>query len=118
MKVLIVEDDLLLAEATADSLNAWGCEIAGMAPNIDVGLRLARQAQLHGALLDINLRGARCFPIAEVLRERGIPFIFLTGYDDRSIIPRKFQAERCLSKPVDAAELLSGMIARFRQTGE
>lgn len=116
LKVLVVEDDLLLAEATADMLEIHGCEVVGPAPDLDTGLELARDAALDGALLDINLGGEYCFPIATALTERDIPYMFVTGYDHTKLIPREFQSARRLSKPADPAALVEAIVECFRQS--
>jgi two-component SAPR family response regulator len=70
------------------------------------GLRLAEQEELDGAVLDINLNGDWCFPIARALRQREVPFIFLTGYDDPAIIPAELRPVRRLGKPVLGQQLI------------
>lgn len=105
IRVLLVEDSLLLAEVTCDTLESFGVVVVGPVPDVESGLKLAREAQLDGAMLDINLHGDFSFPIADVLLERNIPFVFLTGYDSRRVVPPRHQSAERLSKPVDAAGL-------------
>src|SRR3546814_15306412 len=72
LKVLVVEDNLLLAEVIRDLLEAYGCEVVGPVPDVTQGVAIAREAALDGAVLDINLGGEPCFPIATALAERAI----------------------------------------------
>jgi hypothetical protein len=80
-----------------------GCHIIGPVPRLAQGLALATTASLDGALLDINLAGERCFPIAEALAARDIPFAFLTGYGDFAIPPEYRGAPRLSSRSASRA---------------
>lgn len=113
LRVLVVEDNLLLAEVTRLLLEDSGCAVVGPAGRLARGLRLAQSEPLDGAILDINLHGEMSFPIAEVLRARDVPFIFVTGYEDRSIVPMAFRAARRLDKPVTDEQLLEAMVGAF-----
>ncbi|WP_428620312.1 hypothetical protein [Reyranella sp.] len=90
----MVEDNFLVAEVMCDLLRGEGCVVVGPASRLERGLCLARDAELDSALLDINLNGERCFAIAELLSRRHVPFIFLTGYDEGSIVPPRCAAPR------------------------
>jgi DNA-binding response OmpR family regulator len=79
-RVLIIEDEMLIALMLQDMLEDVGLIIAGVASSLTGGLDLARSADAQLAILDINLNGEEAYPIADVLRGRGIPFIFSTGY--------------------------------------
>src|SRR5262245_5644483 len=100
LRILVVEDNFLVAEVVRDMLEASGCVVVGPVGLVDDGVRLAGQETLDGAVLDVNLNGDRCYPIARALRDRGVPYLFLTGYeDDSNVIPSDLRA-RHLSKPV------------------
>ena len=104
--VLVVEDEYLIAADLAASLEALGVEVIGPAPSIGEALELVsdKGERLDGAILDINLRGSRVFPVADALAKRGVPFVFTTGYED-GLIPNSYaDVPRCL-KPVDKAQL-------------
>jgi CheY-like chemotaxis protein len=104
--ILVVEDTYLIADLACGLLKQDGCTVLGPASRLAAGLELARGAEtLDGALLDINLDGELCFPIARALAERSVPFIFLTGYE-RAAIPAEFSAVPLLTKPVDAGRLI------------
>jgi DNA-binding response OmpR family regulator len=79
LRVLVVEDALLIADLITEALRDHGCSVVGPVPRLGQGSALATVEQLDGALLDVNLAGERCFPIAQALAARGIPFAFLTG---------------------------------------
>ena len=80
MRVLIVEDEWLLAEELSDLLRARGCEIVGPAPSVEAALRLIRSEAFDVAVIDANLRGRLATPVAQALRERAIGFMLLTAY--------------------------------------
>ena len=113
LRVLVVEDNLLLAEVTRLLLEDSGCEVVGPAGRLKRGLRLAQEGPLDGAILDINLHGEMSFPIAEVLHARGVPFIFVTGYEDRGIVPMAFRSAPRLDKPVTDEQLTEAIAKAF-----
>src|SRR3954451_21324378 len=82
-RVLVVEDEYLIAADLAASLEARGIEVAGPAGSVEEALTLLQcdRGHLDGAILDINLRDERVYPVAEVLRSRGAPFDFKCCYD-------------------------------------
>lgn len=112
-RILVVEDNLLLAEVTRLLLEDSGCKVVGPAGWLQRGLRLAQEEALDGAVLDINLHGEMSFPIAEVLHARDVPFVFVTGYEDRSIVPLAFRSALRLDKPVTDEQLLEAMVEAF-----
>lgn len=113
LRVLVVEDTLLVADVIADELRDGGAEVIGPVSRLKAALQCAREEALDGALLDVNLAGERSFPVAMLLRERGIPFIFLTGYAEDAILP-DFRATPCLMKPFKAEEMRELVEANFR----
>jgi CheY-like chemotaxis protein len=113
LRVLVVEDNLLLAEVTKLLLEDSGGQVVGPAGWLQRGLELAEQEKLDGAILDINLHGEMSFAIAEVLRTRGVPFIFVTGYEDRSIVPMAYRSAPRLDKPVAEDRLIEVLVAAF-----
>ena len=113
LRVLVVEDNLLLAEVTKFLLEDSGCRVVGPAGWLERGLELAGHEPLDGAILDINLHGEMSFPIAEVLRTRGVPFVFVTGYEDRSIVPMAYRSAPRLDKPVADEHLIEAIVAAF-----
>lgn len=80
-------------------LEDMGASVVGPANNIDDAMKLAKAAQIDLAFLDINLGGHRSTPVADLLRRRDIPFVFLTGYERDQLPPELGEAE-ILSKPI------------------
>jgi CheY-like chemotaxis protein len=103
-RILVVEDEYLLAEALADALTALGAQVVGPVAGLAEALDLAADAAIDGAVLDINLRGEMVFPLADALAARGVPYLFATGYGHETI-PQRYQDVPTLSKPVDAQAL-------------
>lgn len=111
-RILIVEDEYMIAEFLQYELEDAGAIVAGMIGNVDEGLRRLRDdPAVDAAILDVNLGGQAVFPLADALSERGVPFVFTTGYDGSSIPPRFVHVERYV-KPYNTAAMLGG-IARI-----
>lgn len=111
-RVLIVEDEMLVALLIEDFILQIGCEIAGMAMRLEPALDLARTIEFDVAILDINLAGKPSFPVAEMLRERGIPFVFASGYGVAGLEGSGISAP-VLQKPFDVGDvrrLLAGVV--------
>ena len=114
LKVLVVEDSYLIAEHVSDLLTQHGAEVVGPVGRLGPGLKLVEEgAPVDGALLDVNLDGEFCFPIASALMRRAVPFTFLTGYDDGDIIPRDFAGAPRLGKPLDEVQLVRTVATDF-----
>lgn len=112
LKVLVVEDSYLIAEHVSELLVQYGAEVVGPVGRLGPGLKLVEEGTpVDIALLDVNLDGELCFPIASALMRRSVPFAFLTGYDDSDIIPRDFAAAPRLGKPLDEAQLVRTIAA-------
>lgn len=113
LRVLVVEDEFLMARLLEDVLNAYGCEVVGPVPRLDRAVDAARTEALDGAILDVNLAGELVFPVAEALLSRNIPFIFATGYSIASLPPRFHETPR-LQKPFPMTGLIELMAEVFR----
>jgi CheY-like chemotaxis protein len=107
LRILVVEDLLLLADVISEGLAGYGCEVVGPAGRLDRGLALAREAIFDCAVLDINLLGESSFPIAEVLVRRGTPFVFVTGYGTDASLPAAFRHAPRLAKPFFIQDLVA-----------
>jgi CheY-like chemotaxis protein len=82
-RILVVEDDQILALQMQDILSSLGFEVLGPARSLEAGLRLAEASEVDAAVLDVRLdQGQRVFPVARTLQRRSIPFSFMTGYTD------------------------------------
>ena len=104
-RVLVVEDDLLQGEHVSDLLEGEGMEVLGPAATVAAALELLDTTTVDAAILDIRLRNGLCFEVARTLRERRIPFLFLTG-SVREVLPAELQAVPLLHKPCDPQRLL------------
>jgi CheY-like chemotaxis protein len=111
LRILVVEDMLLIAEVIVDELHDHGYRVVGPAARVEQALALVTSAELDGALLDVNLAGERCFPIADELEKRSIPYVFLTGYGEGGI-PPKYQHAPRLVKPFQPQALID-LVARY-----
>ena len=85
LRVLVVEDEMMVSMLIEDMLSDLGCAVVGPASRLDEALQLAREAELDCAVLDVNLGGQPIFPLADLLREMGAPFAFATGYGDAGL---------------------------------
>ena len=80
LRILVVEDEVLIALEIEERLKGLGCEIVGPVGRLDRALELARSTALDGALLDVNVKGGLVYPVAEELLTREVPVVFSTGY--------------------------------------
>ncbi len=104
-RVLLVEDESLVALLLTDLLADLECEVVGLASNAAQALALARSSDIDFALLDVNLGSqSTSFAAAEALRARGVPFAFVTGYGAQGV-REDLRDAPVVSKPVDFAEL-------------
>jgi len=85
LRVLVVEDEMMVSMLIEDMLSDLGCTVVGPASRLDEAIELAKTADLDCAVLDVNLGGQPIFPLADLLRERGRPFAFATGYGDAGL---------------------------------
>ena len=108
-RILLVEDNFLVAQMLAAILSERGCEVVGPVANLEQGLELAKSEALAGAILDINIIGGTSVPIAEALEQRHTPFFFISGYRSPGLLPRKLDHVYRLTKPIDEPSLESAM---------
>jgi CheY-like chemotaxis protein len=94
-RVLVVEDEYLVAMDMSAFLEAAGAHVVGPASNVSAALAAVERTKLDAAILDVNLRGELAYPVADALVARGIPFVFTTGYDARTVPPRFADVKRC-----------------------
>jgi DNA-binding LytR/AlgR family response regulator len=112
--LLVVEDEFMIALDLAQWLEELGMQVIGPAGSVSDALKLveANAGRIDGALLDINLRGERVYPVADALAVRGLPFAFTSGYDDMVIAPPYANAQR-YEKPVDRGRVVEWLAATF-----
>lgn len=108
-RVLLVEDDFLQADSMRTELETLGVSVVGPVATVASAMqRLASNGPLEGAVLDVNLGGEWCFPLAARLSGQGVPFVFWTGYDNLPL-PREFEAIPLLPKPGCGRELVRAL---------
>lgn len=108
-RILVVEDDYLLAEDLRSELEAQGAQVLGPAPSVPRALALlSADPPLDAAVLDMNLGGQMVYPVADALLGRGIRFVFVTGYN-RSVVPDPYARVACLEKPLNLRLLLRAL---------
>jgi CheY-like chemotaxis protein len=114
-RILIVEDELLVALMIEDFLIDFGCTTIGPCGTVETALQAVETAALDFALLDVNLSGERVYPVAEALAERHIPFLFLSGYGDEAIPPGHTDWKVC-AKPFKGKDLAGMLCAAMVST--
>lgn len=97
-RILIVEDESLVAMLLETILEDLGCETIGPAGSVTEGTSLASENAIDAALLDVNVAGELVFPVAENLKQRGIPFVFSTGYGEGGL-PDNWRGNITIQKP-------------------
>ena len=108
LKVLVVEDDYLISLLFDEMLTSAGCVVVGPVPRLADALEAAAKESCDAAVLDVNIGGERVYPVAEILAERHVPFIFVTGYSGDAL-PRKYAEQPRIAKPFRVAQLLGAL---------
>lgn len=105
-RVLVVEDNQLVAQAIAEALERQGARVVGPVSTVTDALRLAQEMDdLDTAVLDVNLRGEMIWPVADLLKNRGVRLIFATAYATASIKER-YPGADVLEKPTPARAIV------------
>jgi CheY-like chemotaxis protein len=108
-RILVVEDEYLLADELTIQLADRGATVLGPASSVRAALSLIEaEGELDGAILDVNLGGEPAYPVADTLRERGVPVLFTTGYD-AAALPERFQDVPRCEKPVNMVRIASAL---------
>jgi len=119
-KVLVVEDEMMIAMLIEDMLDEFGCKLVGPATNVPRALELIGKETVDVAVLDLNLDGKDTYAIADALRHNNVPFIFATGYGstgmrpeygDRPVLQKPFQAkdlETALAEALAGSNVIAG----------
>ncbi len=100
-RVLVVEDSPLIATVLEDMLQDLGCTVVGPIGNMAFALDLAKTEAMDAAIIDLNIRGGKVYPVAEILRDRNIPFLLASGYADWTL-REDFKDRPRLTKPYSA----------------
>ena len=113
IRLLLVEDEALIALMLEDMVESLGCAVTGMAPRVSLGVSMADTGDFDVAILDVNVAGENVEPVAMKLAERGVPFIFATGYGEAGV-PLRFRDRPVVAKPFHAEQLEAAI---FKATG-
>ena len=113
LRILVVEDELLVALGMQEMLGEIGFDTLGPLPRLEDALRAAQTEAVDGAILDVNLRGHTVYPVAEALRARGIPFLFSTGYGSGSVALDSFREVEVLEKPYEPSSFREAVLRAF-----
>lgn len=117
-RVLVVEDEYLLADDLSFALTAAGADVLGPVPTVEEAIaRISAEQRIDVAVLDVNLRGDMVFPVADALIARGIPFAFATGYDHEAL-PDRFTGVPRVEKPFKAHRVAAILAPLIVTVGE
>ncbi len=109
MRVLVVEDESMVAMIVEEFLEDLGCQVVATASRLDEALDKASNVALDAAVLDINLAGRLSYPVAQLLHDRHVPFIFATGYDALAL-PQALRSVPVLAKPFRQTQLAEALL--------
>jgi two-component SAPR family response regulator len=113
LRILVVEDEFLVAMELETMLQDLGGEVIGPLGRLEEAAAIAREETLDVAVLDVNIGGQLVTPVADALAARTIPFVFCTGYDGASL-PGRHAAAPVLMKPCQAHELKDALLSSLR----
>ncbi len=99
LRVLVVEDEFLVALGLEDGLKALGCAVVGPVASLAAAVDAAENEAVDAALLDVNLNGESVYPAARLLAERNILFVFCSAFTARERMPREFTHKPRVAKP-------------------
>jgi CheY-like chemotaxis protein len=105
LRVLVVEDQYIIAAEISRLLEPLGVEVVGPFPGVSQAIK-ATADEIDVALLDVNLQGVAVFPVADALMRRGVPYAFVTAYE-AAVLPPVYQSIRRIEKPVDQRQLIT-----------
>lgn len=109
LRVLVVEDEALVALQLEDMLSDLGCAVIGPAARVHQALDLLNGQRVDAAVLDLNVAGELVYPVADALTRRGVPFIFATGYG-ASGLTEPYRSRPVLQKPFLLTQLRKAML--------
>ncbi len=111
-RILVVEGETLIAKIIAEVLEGLGYGVVGPVAKLEVALEVAREETFSAAILDVTIRGGDLFPVAEILRDRKIPFAIASGYGDWAL-PEASKDQALLPKPFNQNEMETAVSAMF-----
>ena len=107
-RVLVVEDEYLIRMLLEDMLDELGYDLAAGVGTISEASEVASNGDFHAAILDVNLDGQEIYPVADILASRGLPFVFVTGYGERSLSD-PHRGRPALQKPFQTDQLKNAL---------
>lgn len=111
-RVLLVEDEYIVASALSRGLRMFGAEIVGPAATVENALALIESSGgIDGALVDINLRGVQAYDVVDALIAKHVPTVLTTGYET-SVVPNRYRGLVVLQKPFDPADAMDALFLR------
>ena len=113
LRVLVVEDEGVISMLIEEYLVQLGCEVVGTASRLDEALPKAASIEIDVAVLDVNLAGKLSYPVAQLLHQRDVPFLFATGYGELAV-PEELKAAPVLSKPFRQEQLARALLLAKR----
>ena len=113
LRLLVVEDEFMVADHIGMLLEDFGCEVAGYASTVAEALDLINRERLDGVLLDGNLNGDSSAPVAVELRSRSIPFVVATGYGCLELNAEALNGAPRLAKPFTSINFERSLLAAF-----
>lgn len=113
-RIVVVEDDFLLATDICRELRELGATVLGPAPTPFYATQLIGRRKIDAAVLDVRLHGTTVFEVADLLRNQGVPILFATAYDHKAL-PMRFRQCSHLEKPLDRKKLVSEIVAMTRR---
>ena len=116
-RILVVEDEPLIAMVLEDILIEFGSQVVGPAKSVDSALDLAREEAIDAAVLDLNLAGRKSYPVAEELQRRDVPYLFATGYGGDDLAPEQSGAVT-VAKPYKSSEIGEALLKLLRDSEE
>lgn len=109
-RILVVEDELMIRMLLEGMLSDLGHTVVAEAGGIDEALALAKETEIDIAILDVNLNNKPITPVADALAERGVPFVFASGYGQRGV-PEPYRQNPTLQKPFQVEALAQAIDA-------
>jgi CheY-like chemotaxis protein len=111
-RILLVEDEHIVASALARGLRIFGAEVIGPAATVENALSLIQgSASIDGALVDINLRGVHAYEVVDSLMAKQVRTVLTTGYET-SVVPNRYRGLVVLQKPFDPRDAMDALFPR------
>ncbi len=116
LRILIVEDEMLVAMLLEDMLTSLGCRVIGPASSVASALKLVDSERLEAAVLDVNLGSEMVYPVADVLEAARIPYVFITGYG-RTGLSGAYRDHATIQKPFHPDRFGDDLLESFARAG-